>query len=113
MIGTMDIDIDIDAGAWCAVLMMCRYHHWISTGDVTPPSPGSCGRRKELCNETRANNGTCYSAQPSPAQPAQPAQPSTEQSFMLRLSCSHTSILCLAVDCRHDEQEKILEICLC
>ena len=75
MIGTMDIDIDIDidAGAWCAVLMMCRYHHWISTGDVTPPSPGSCGRRKELCNETRANNGTCYSAQPSQPSPAQPS----------------------------------------
>ena len=66
MIGTMDIDIDIDTGVRVDDVSMDQ----ISIGDVTPPSPGSCGRRKELCNETRANNGTCYSAQPSPAQPS-------------------------------------------
>ena len=109
MIGTMDIDIDIDAGAWCAVLMMCRYHHWISVTSPHPPLALVGGGRNCVM---RHGPTTVLATQPSPAQPS-PAQPSTEQSFMLRLSCSHTSILCLAVDCRHDEQEKILEICLC
>ena len=77
----------------------------IGIGDVIPPSPAVVGGGRNCV--MRHGPTTVLATQPSPA------QPSTEQSFMLRLSCSHTSIGGLAVDCRHDEQEKISEICLC